>query len=254
MKDSAFLSGIKIHNDWKSFLSKETVQLINQIESQISEKDYTPPVTKVLRFLELPLKSAKIIIIGQDPYPQPGVATGRSFEVGTLKSWSESFKNISLKNILRTLYKAYSGKILNYSDLKQKLDNEFPVLAPGKLFSHWEKQGVLLLNTSYTCEIRKPGSHQKIWHPFTSRLLHYVNEENKNLTWFLWGNHALEATRNIEIGNTVISQHPMMCYEKTGRDNDFLYGKINCFELFIPEIDWTGFQLQTGLKSAGTLF
>ncbi len=254
MTNAAFLNNISVHEDWKLFLSEEIVQLISQIESEISCNEFTPTAEKVLRFLELPLNSAKIIIVGQDPYPQSGVATGRSFEVGTLKSWNEPFRNISLKNILRALYKAYSGKVINYNHLKQKLDNEFPLLPPGKLFSHWEKQGVLLLNTSYTCEIQKPGSHQRIWHPFTSRLLSYINQRNPELTWFLWGNHALEATQNIVIKKRVISQHPMMCYEKNGRDNDFLYGKMNCFEPFIPEIDWTGYQLPYGLKSASSLF
>ena len=145
MKNSAFLYKIKIHNDWKTFLSKEIVQLINQIESEISEKDFTPPAEKVLRFLELPLKSAKIIILGQDPYPQPGVATGRAFEVGTLKSWNEPFKNISLKNILRALYKAYSGKVLKYNDLKQKLDNEFPVTC------HQENYSTIGKNREFCC-------------------------------------------------------------------------------------------------------
>ncbi|MEN8117496.1 MAG: uracil-DNA glycosylase [Bacteroidota bacterium] len=249
-----FLSELKIHPDWIPFLSKEILELLTQIEKQIVVHDFTPSAEKVLRFLELPLSEVKVVILGQDPYPQPGVATGRAFEVGTLRSWNEPFKNISLKNILRTLYKAYTGKVIKYNNLKTKFDNEFPVLSPQKLFKHWEHQGILLLNTSFTCEIGKPGSHKKNWEEFTSRLLTYVTSEFETITWFLWGNHAQEAISEFQIKNKIISQHPMMCYDKPGRETDFLFGNNNCFGQFLQEIDWTGFQLQPGEKSSGTLF
>ena len=250
---SIFLNKIKVHPDWNPFLSKEILLILKQLESDISGSNFTPKTEKVLRFLEMPLSEVKVIILGQDPYPQPGVATGRAFEVGTLNSWNEPFKNISLKNILRTIYKAYFGKALKYNELKPKFDNEFPVLSPQKLFQHWENEGVLLLNTSFTCEHGKPGSHKKNWEAFTSRLLLFINENFAEITWFLWGNHALEATEEIQIKNSIYSQHPMMCYDKAGRDTDFLYGKTNCFAEFIQEIDWTGYQLKPG-KASNTLF
>ena len=251
---SAFLKNLKIQDDWKPFLTKKTIKLISEIESEIIHGDYTPTKEKVLRFFELPLHSAKVIILGQDPYPQPEVATGRAFEVGTLKSWNEPFKNISLKNILRAMYKAYSGKVLKYNDLKAKFDNEFPVLPPNKLFKHWEKEGVLLMNTSFTCKPGKPGSHKDIWSDFTNELLQFINGNNKKLTWFLWGAHALEATKEINIEKKIATQHPMMCYDKPGRETDFLYGKLNCFELLKNEITWTGFDLKNNIKTQNKLF
>ena len=251
---SVFLKNLNIHNDWKPFLTKEIISILIKIESEILKGEYTPSKENVLRFFELPLSSVKVIILGQDPYPQPGVATGRAFEVGTLKSWNEPFKNISLKNILRTLYKAYSGEVIKYNDLKTKFDNEFPVLSPNKLFKHWEKEGILLLNTSFTCELGKPGSHKDIWDSFTVKLLQFISEKNDQITWFLWGAHALEATGNVKIKNKIVTQHPMMCYDKPGRDTDFLYGKINCFGELKNEIDWTGFKLQDAFKTGKTLF
>ena len=150
--NSLFLNPLNIHPDWKPFLSKEILDLITQIELKIIKTDFTPSTKNVLRFFELPLHSVKVVIIGQDPYPQIGAATGRAFEVGTLKSWNEPFRNVSLKNILRALFKAYSGNVIKFNELKEKFDNEFPVLSPSKLFKHWENQGVLLLNTAFTCE------------------------------------------------------------------------------------------------------
>lgn len=254
MRDSLFLKEHNIHSDWFLFLNDENRSLIYDIENEGKKTGFTPPAEKVLRFLSFPLSSAKIIILGQDPYPQPGVATGRAFEVGTLKSWNQPFKNISLKNILRALFKTYTGQIVKFSQLKEKFDNEFPVLPPGKLFEHWEMQGILLLNTSFTCEPGKPGSHQKLWEEFTSRLLVFIQKKAPEATWFLWGNHAREATKNLGLPKSVKTMHPMMCHDSPDRDSDFLYGKTNCFESFIGEIDWTGFGLKKGMKNAPLLF
>lgn len=251
---SAFLQNLEIHSDWKPFLTNEIKGVITEIEKILIPDNFTPSAEKVLHFLELPLQPAKVVILGQDPYPQPGAATGRAFEVGTLKSWNEPFKNISLKNILRSLYKSYTGKVIKYNDLKQKFDNEFPVLPPAKLFKHWEKQGVLLLNTSFTCVPGKPGSHQKEWEKFTVLLLNFINEQVPEIIWFLWGNHALNATNQLALRNTVVTQHPMMCYDGPNRENDFLFGKRNGFEQLQNAVDWTGFSLKSELKTSQTLF
>ncbi len=254
MKESLFLKELEIHPDWLSFLTEENRALIAKIESEVTKNGFTPPADRVLRFLAFPLSSARIIILGQDPYPQPGVATGRAFEVGKLKSWGQPFKNISLKNILRALYKAYTGQVIKYSQLKEKLDNEFPVLPPGKLFSHWENQGVLLLNTSFTCAPGIPGSHRKNWESFILKLLEFINKNAGSATWFLWGNHAREATAHLDLPKSIFTLHPMMCHHKPERENDFLYGRINCFEPFAGEIDWTGYAFQKGRKTVPTLF
>jgi uracil-DNA glycosylase len=251
---SEFLNRITVHSDWEPFLTTEIRHLIRRIEEEVLPLEITPAPEKVLRFLEFPLQSAKVVILGQDPYPQPGAATGRAFEVGTLKSWNQPFKIISLKNILRAVYKAYTGEILKFSELKEKFDNEFPVLPPPEFFRHWENEGVLLLNTSFTCTPGKPGSHRKSWEEFTTVLLEFIHQNAGAATWFLWGNHAREATENMPLENMIFTMHPMMCYNLPGRENDFLYGRNNCFEPFIGQIDWTGFNLGKNLQSPGKLF
>ena len=236
-----FLKNIAINDVWQPFLNRSNIDLLKKIESQVFRNPYTPRVDRVLRFLEFPLNSARVIILGQDPYPQEGAATGRAFEVGNLSSWDQSFRNISLKNILRAVYKAYTGEIIKYSTLKEKIKSEFPVLPPGELFTYWEKQGVLLLNTSFTCEPGNPGSHRNLWKLFTARLLVFINERAGNAVWFLWGNHAIEASLPLKLKNYIALMHPMMCYDKPSRQADFLYGDINCFERLADAIDWTGY-------------
>ena len=251
---SVFLEKLNVNIDWKNFLTEDLITQLRKIEKEILKNNFTPTEEKVLRFLETPLSNIKIIILGQDPYPQPGAATGRSFEVGTLTSWNEPFKNISLKNILRALYQAYTGKTIKFSELKPKLDNEFPVLPPRNLFRHWESEGVLLLNTSYTCETGKPGSHKKHWEEFTKKVLDFMQKNKPEATWFLWGSHALQATEHLNLKNKIVTHHPMMCYNAPERKRDFLYGEMNCFKEFVSEIDWTGYKLLPQLKTAGKLF
>ncbi len=254
MNESLFLKELVINREWSPFLTKEICLLLISIETEVAKTGYTPSADKVLRFLTLPLSSAKIIILGQDPYPQQGSATGRAFEVGGLHSWTQPFTNISLKNILRGIYKAYSGQVVKYNQLKGKFDNEFQVLPPGQLFSYWENQGVLLLNTSFTCEPGKPGTHQRLWAKFSHDLLLFISAKAPVVTWFLWGSHAQQAAHEIPIVNRIETMHPMMCYDRPGREGDFLFGKQNCFRLFIEEIDWTGYGSKVNCQGSRLLF
>jgi uracil-DNA glycosylase len=231
-----------IDKSWNDFLTPEIIDEIKSIEKSIhdSGKEFTPITPFVLRFLERSLSDVKVLILGQDPYPQKGVATGRAFEVGTLRSWGQKFSNISLKNIIRSIYYANNSTYLKYSEIKPKIGTEFLIKPPYELFVNWEKQGVLLLNTSFTCEIGNSNSHEKMWRNFTNKLLFYIATNNPKIIWFLWGNNAKFIVNNIEIKNKIESMHPMMCYNKPGREDDFLFGKINPFIETKNLINWLG--------------
>jgi len=189
----------KIDASWNDFLTAENIDLLTSIENKITQSNFTPPPSRVLHFLSIPLNQVKIIILGQDPYPQQGVATGRAFEVGTLKTWNQTFNNISLKNIVRAIHHTYQGEYLKFSDIKKQIGTSFLLKGPDQLFVEWEKQGVLLLNTSFTCEIGKSNSHEKIWKPFTLKLLNYIALNYPNTIWFLWGNNAKEIVSGIPV-------------------------------------------------------
>ncbi len=231
----------KIHPSWKPFFTGEVLTIIGEITNKIrleDEKEITPLSENILRFLNIDLSKAKIIILGQDPYPQKGIATGRAFEVGPLQSWTESFRNTSLRNIVRALYYSETKELKNFQEIKKELAiGSFSLLSPSRLFTHWEQQGVLLLNTSFSCTVGKPGSHSRYWKPFTDRLLEYVNKIHPEIIWFLWGNHAQKAVEHIDIRKSIFTTHPMICHK---RENDFLFGKTNVFEVTKDLIDWTG--------------
>jgi uracil-DNA glycosylase len=233
-----------VHQSWKDFLTEDIVDELQKIENSmvLVSQEFTPPVSRVLHFMTNNLDDAKVVIIGQDPYPQAGVATGRAFEVGTLNSWNATFRNVSLKNIIRSVYSAYEGEYLTYSLIKEKMKGNlfeptFSLMPPDRLFKSWEKQGVLLLNTSFTCEIGNPGSHSKLWNNFTTALLSYVKGRNPDIIWFLWGNHAKDITSHLDMRNMFASNHPMICKEG---ERDFLFGEVNMFAETKNLINWKG--------------
>ena len=241
------LSGI--HPSWSLFFTADIANLTREIMRKVLADGFvTPNQTAMLRFLTTDLSASKVVILGQDPYPQEGVATGRAFEVGSLVSWQQPFRNTSLRNIVRALYASRFDKILTFKEVRSLIGSDFPLLPPSKLFEFWEKQGVLLLNTSFSCRINKPGSHSAIWQLFTHELLNYVNQQQPELIWLLWGNHARLAVEHLSIKNGFYSTHPMICHE---RPDDFLYGEINHFKATSHLIDWVG---QDIVAHTGRLF
>jgi uracil-DNA glycosylase len=230
-----------IDPSWGEFLDRGTMSLLRDIQDRIGN-NYTPPAHRVLRFMHSDLNSLKVVILGQDPYPERGRATGRAFEVGDLKSWQAKFRQVSLKNIIRLLHKTYNN-IQIYQDIKpfsviQKeiREGRFRILPPNQLFGVWEDQGVLMLNAYLTCEIGRPGSHRAIWKGFAVDLVKYMVGKNKGLTWFLWGNDAISYSRYITSGKIYASRHPMMCSERY--PDDFL--KSDCFRDLKDRINWLG--------------
>jgi len=235
------LEGLNIHDSWNDFLTEDIKKELDKIEVKIGD-DYTPSKEKVLRFLELDLMKCKVVILGQDPYKPLGVATGRAFEPADLKDWNDKFRQVSLKNIVRLIYKSTNGielyeEIPNFSDIQKKIDTgEFNIKQPTEWFNSLEEQGVLFLNTTLTCKIGESNSHKDIWKVFSDKLITYISHKNTNLSWFLWGKEAISQIKNIRAGRLYTSNHPMMCSEKY--TDDFL--KSDCFKETSNKINWLG--------------
>jgi uracil-DNA glycosylase len=241
MRDQSSIIPSQVHPSWEPFLKDKGCSLLKAIAPKIlNGAPFTPSREFMLRFLTLDLDAVKVLILGQDPYPQAGVATGRAFEVGPLKSWTAPFRNTSLRNIVRAVYDAAYDEKRTFKEIVgglSSLFDGFKLLPPDQLFKSWERQGVLLLNTSFTCEVGKPGSHSALWRPFTTELIAYINQRNPDIYWLLWGNHAREAVCHIEPRNLLLSCHPMICHERV---DDFLYGHTNHFKATSALIDWSG--------------
>lgn len=152
------------HNVLKGFLlSEDFVHIIKVLENCVAEgQRFTPPLKQVFRaFMECPYDTTNVIIVGQDPYPQLGVADGIAFSCGNTKKPEASLRYI-FKNVNKTVYNDQKDVTTFDPDL-----------------SRWSKQGILMLNTSLTTEIGKIGKHIPIWDPFNKYLIDMLNANDK---------------------------------------------------------------------------
>jgi len=166
---------VKIEDDWKNALQPEFdkpyfKELTNFIRSEYKSHQVFPPAKNIFTaFDRCPISKVKVIILGQDPYHNPGQAHGLCFSV------PDNIVNPpSLKNIFKEL-NADLGK---------------PTPSTGNLID-WADQGVLLLNATLTVRAHQPGSHQgKGWEYFTDEVVRILANNRSNLVFMLWGSYA----------------------------------------------------------------
>lgn len=166
-------------------------------------KRFTPPLKQVFNaFEQCPEKDLKVIIIGQDPYPQIGVADGMAFSCGNTMKPQPSLRNIF--------------DALGTPDANPNL-------------ARWANQGVLLLNTALTCEIDKIGSHVDIWQDFVMYVLDMVNLTSSGLIFVLLGTKAQELESCIGPNHYILkASHPASAiYNKSTWDCKDIFNKIN---------------------------
>ena len=141
--------------------------ILNSLVSMYqSGKRFTPRFKDIFNaFKECPYKDIKVIVIGQDPYPQLGVADGIAFSCS---------KKGKTEKSLQYIFKAIYGEHEGYNnDLRR-----------------WSNQGVLLLNTAFTCEINSIGSHINLWKPFAVYLFELLNRHHKDIPVIMMGKKA----------------------------------------------------------------
>ena len=246
---------LEVHESWKEFLD-DNIGVLQEVVEQIRKESCSPTEPKkILRFLKQDLAEIKVVILGQDPYPYPNFATGRAFEVGTIATWKElansslKGKGKSLRKIITCIYRNVAtgdNKIDNYDEILKKIENKtFNILPPEQWFDSMEEQGVLFLNTSFTCELDgQANSHRKIWNNrndgFTKKLLEFINKKNPSINWFLWGKEANKCINqtNLYIPESLIfrSSHPVARLAKNKPDYFLNFSGFSQ----VTEIDWFG--------------
>ena len=234
-----FMNKYNIDESYRDFFNIEKVSNIQNFINNLNfeSKEYTPSEEKIFRAFEMKVEDIKVCILGKDPYFQKGVATGLAFEVNK-DSWNDESINTSLKNILKLIYKTYTGEIKDINYIRKMIENnKFKILAPSLLFENWMKQGVLLLNSSLTTLVGSSGMHHKFWTPIIKELIEYISYKNNNITYLLWGNDAIIFEKNILNGNIVKHNHPAIV-GKLDNPNDFMNGKS--FENTKNIVNWKG--------------
>jgi uracil-DNA glycosylase len=147
----------QMHHTWQLAL-EPVLPLLDQLESKLDVMDFLPARENVMRAFHQPVQDVKVLILGQDPYPNPQYAVGLSFSVnpGTEKLPK------SLKNIF----------------IEYEQDTGFAEPSSGDL-SLWAQRGVLLLNRSLTVSPGESGSHTDIgWHEFTLQVAQILGKRN----------------------------------------------------------------------------
>lgn len=202
---------IEIHESWGAFFMQQQTEL-QKIEQAIGD-DFTPNADSIFKVFQMPLDKIRFVIIGQDPYPQKGVATGRAFETKN-NSWNQV--NSSLHGVLCAIYKAERGEFRDYPEILELINNgSYSVDAPKFFFEKLEReQGVFMLNRSLTTKIGVPDTHSTIWSNFSNALIQFMSSQI-SCTWLLWGIAAQSIENLIDDTSKIVkTMHPNNCNNK----------------------------------------
>jgi len=166
---------VKMEERWKAHMKEEFEKeyfksLTRFIRQEYAGKTVYPPAKLIFNaFNSCSFDDVKVVIVGQDPYHEPGQAHGLCFSVNEGVQIPPSLLNI-------------------YKELKNDLGK--PVPGSGNL-ERWAGQGVLLLNATLTVQAHRAGSHQgKGWEEFTDAAIRHLAEERDHLVFILWGAYA----------------------------------------------------------------
>jgi uracil-DNA glycosylase len=170
------MADVKIESSWKAALQNQFNQpyferLVTFLKAEKTAEKVIFPAGQLIfnAFEQTPIDQVKVVILGQDPYHNPGEAMGLSFSVPKGKRTPPSLVNI-------------------YKEIHADLG--LPIPKHGDLTS-WAAQGVFLLNAMLTVEQKKPGSHQKKgWEQFTDSVIKTISDTKENVVFMLWGNFA----------------------------------------------------------------
>lgn len=166
------------YNGWEPLFEKEFakpyfLQLKSFLVKEYAEQHVYPPKRLILNaFDNTSYEDVNVVILGQDPYYNPGQAMGMSFSVpkGVMPP-------MSLVNIFKEI----------------KDDLGYDAHITGGDLTPWARQGVLLLNTVLTVREKAPNSHRNQgWEIFTDEVIKYLNLRERGMVFMLWGRNALE--------------------------------------------------------------
>lgn len=179
--------------DWINVIDEKELFRIMKWLKTVNPNNICPSPKNIFKAFKLcPYNKCRVVFLGQDPYPQPGVATGILF--GNSKDTLEEYLSPSLQVIKEA--------VINYEIPHNYIDFD-------NTLESWAKQGILMINSAFTCEVNKVGSHFDIWQPFVSRLIYNMSYRNNGLIFVLFGNQASTFRKNIVNSLSIIEvYHP----------------------------------------------
>ena len=177
-----------VHESWEPFIDSQKYEL-QEIYRRVAEssrvESVLPKPTQVMRCLSMPIEEVRVVIIGQDPYPNSDDACGLAFASKNLRVPK------SLENIRIELQDDLGCKKTDFFDL-----------------SAWHLQGVMLLNRVLTINEGETNSHANLgWEDFTLALVRHLDKQQKFVA-ILWGNSAISIEKYLSNAKVVKSPHP----------------------------------------------
>lgn len=225
----------QLPQDWKTLLTDEWSRsnfrdFARFLDTEYGHYDILPSDGLIFNaFRHTPFENVRVVILGQDPYPDRSFAHGLAFSVRP---------GVRIPLSLRNIFKELGT------------DLPVPLRQNGSLID-WAQQGVLLLNTCLTVRAGHPGSHAgRGWEPFTDRVIKLLSDQKEHLVFILWGSHAIKKDGLIDQSKHLIlrSSHPSLrswdkpCQEYPPFRNSKPFSQTNTYLVShgLSEIQWAG--------------
>nr|WP_321375852.1 uracil-DNA glycosylase [uncultured Bacteroides sp.] len=218
---------VQIEDSWKKHLAPEFEadyfsRLTSFVRDEYARYTVYPPGKLIFNaFNSCAFDKVKVVIIGQDPYHEPGQAHGLCFSVNDGVPFPPSLQNI-------------------FKEIASDLGTPAPT--SGNL-TRWTEQGVLLMNATLTVRAHQAGSHQnKGWETFTDAAIRHLADEREHLVFILWGSYAQKKGAMIDRNKHLVlsSAHPSPLSAYRGFFGNGHFSKTNKYllEHGIEPINW----------------
>ena len=199
--------------DWDKVISLNELNSVTlKLKALYKTTPITPKIYSVFKAFNIcEYRDLKVVILGQDPYPQQNVATGLLFaNVNT----EESKLSPSLKIVKESL--------LNPVNTHKNIifDDDMEI---------WAKEGMLLINTALTVVVGRPGSHSMLWRPFMISLLKNLAKRDTGIVYVLLGEQAKSFKMYINAKDNYIleEKHPAYFARQGTRMPSIIYEELD---------------------------
>jgi len=220
---------VKIDPSWHEVLRPQFeapyfAELKNFLVAERQQYTCYPPGNKIFNaFDSTPFDKVKAVILGQDPYHEPGQAMGLCFSVPQGIAVPPSLVNI-------------------IKEINTDLGTQIP-LTSGTL-TGWADQGVLLLNATLTVRAHQAGSHQHHgWETFTDAAIHELSQRRSGIVFLLWGSYAIAKKALIDTSKHLVltAPHPSPLSAYRGFFGCRHFSQANAYlqQQGLTPIDWS---------------
>lgn len=204
----------EIDSSWHSLFIPH-ISDIDTILASINEEEITPKRQQIFAAFSLPLEQVKILILGQDPYPGNGVADGLAFSTSEASAIPASLRNIFIE---------YCNDLQFSSPINGSLKN-------------WQREGVLLLNTSLTTRVGERDRHKGLgWEKLISAVVKELSR--RDVVAILWGHSARSLGASFKYKVESVHPSPLSAYRGFFGSRPFTQANELLISLAKDSVDW----------------